>query len=326
MKNIQTQVAIVTHDGKFHLDEVMAVGILNYIQYSQAKIIRTRDSKLIDKADYVVDVGRVADHATKRYDHHQGIMRNKLYPANFTDEGKLIPYSSAGLIWFYYGRSYLTKKQISRCEIDKIWNFVDKEIMMTIDKIDNGIEFANNLSLNDIISSYNPTWNDPTTTIADHQLIKRDDETFKLAMKICIDYLNRKINYYSSIIKSEDIVKKSLMSSKFFFRTLFLKKGMPWQRHVWTHDPGPDFKILMVLHPSNIPGHWNILTVPISYERRYELPRLPIPKHWYGIGEKQLHDINIPGIFVTKNGNMIGASSYDNAVKIIEYLFKLTSY
>ncbi len=69
MKN--TGLNIVTHNGKFHNDEVCAIALLRLSGQSCDNIIRTRDGEVICKADYVVDVGGLYDPDFKRFDHHQ---------------------------------------------------------------------------------------------------------------------------------------------------------------------------------------------------------------------------------------------------------------
>jgi uncharacterized UPF0160 family protein len=64
---------IVTHDGRFHADEVMAVAILHeYLGDMPVK--RTRNvasADLEDPAVWVVDVGMVHDPSKRCFDHHQ---------------------------------------------------------------------------------------------------------------------------------------------------------------------------------------------------------------------------------------------------------------
>ena len=73
-KRIKTDgVAIGTHNGHFHADEALAVYMLrkHVPTYSNAKLVRTRDPKLLEECHTVVDVGGVYDAAANRYDHHQ---------------------------------------------------------------------------------------------------------------------------------------------------------------------------------------------------------------------------------------------------------------
>lgn len=84
---------IGTHSGTFHCDEILAVSFGFQIQkfhkfsdlnrefqvymlsqlpeFSNHKLLRSRDQEKLNQCDIVVDVGSVFDPATKRYDHHQ---------------------------------------------------------------------------------------------------------------------------------------------------------------------------------------------------------------------------------------------------------------
>ena len=63
---------IGTHNGKFHCDEALACFMLRKLpEYSNAEIIRTRDPKVLNTCDVVVDVGGDYDPSSHRYDHHQ---------------------------------------------------------------------------------------------------------------------------------------------------------------------------------------------------------------------------------------------------------------
>lgn len=63
---------IGTHSGTFHSDDAMACMMLTrYIpEYKDSQIIRTRDMKVLDTMNLVVDVGFKYDPLTHRYDHH----------------------------------------------------------------------------------------------------------------------------------------------------------------------------------------------------------------------------------------------------------------
>lgn len=59
---------IGTHNGAFHCDEALACAILRSLpEYEASEVVRTRDQKVLDTCDVVVDVGGVFDHQTKRY-------------------------------------------------------------------------------------------------------------------------------------------------------------------------------------------------------------------------------------------------------------------
>lgn len=53
---------IVTHDGRFHADEILACVLLKFLpEFKDSDIQRSRDQKIIDAGDVVVDVGGVYD-------------------------------------------------------------------------------------------------------------------------------------------------------------------------------------------------------------------------------------------------------------------------
>ena len=85
---------IVTHNGHFHTDELMAVAVL-LLKFPDAEVVRTRDEKIIKQADIAVDVGQIYDPASTRFDHHQ--------PGGARKRENGIPYASFGLVWKEYG-------------------------------------------------------------------------------------------------------------------------------------------------------------------------------------------------------------------------------
>ncbi|RKZ62152.1 MAG: MYG1 family protein, partial [Gammaproteobacteria bacterium] len=135
---------IATHNGNFHADDVFSIAALKCVLPS-FKLIRTRDSELIAKADIVVDVGGEYDSDADRFDHHQR------GGAGERENG--IPYSSFGLIWQKYGLEICQGNQ-------DVANAVDAGLVSTIDAIDCGhVEgISQGISLSQTISMFNPTW------------------------------------------------------------------------------------------------------------------------------------------------------------------------
>ena len=84
---------IVTHSGRFHADDLFATAIMLEYLDGEAEVIRSVDPKVIEKADYVLDIGRVYDPSKNRFDHHQGT-------AGARSNG--ISYASAGLVWKHF--------------------------------------------------------------------------------------------------------------------------------------------------------------------------------------------------------------------------------
>ena len=85
---------VITHNGCFHTDDVFAVAIISLVE-GKVEISRTRDEKVFETADYVVDVGGQYSPSRKRFDHHQ--------KGGAGTHVNGIPYASCGLVWNAYG-------------------------------------------------------------------------------------------------------------------------------------------------------------------------------------------------------------------------------
>src|SRR5512139_750518 len=62
---------VVTHDGSFHADDVLAFALIRVFRDPEAELVRTRDRDRIAAADVAIDVGDEYDPARRRFDHHQ---------------------------------------------------------------------------------------------------------------------------------------------------------------------------------------------------------------------------------------------------------------
>lgn len=90
---------VVTHDGIFHSDEVIAIALLTFGQ-DNLKIVRTRYKASIDTAEFTIDVG--GEYAPKegKFDHHQ--FKDEVLDRDgniITPRDPFYGLSSAGLIW-----------------------------------------------------------------------------------------------------------------------------------------------------------------------------------------------------------------------------------
>lgn len=120
------KIKVVTHDSRFHADDVFAVATLDLVFNGKIKVIRTRDEDLIKKGDIVLDVGLIYDAEKNRFDHHQK------EGAGIRENG--IPYASFGLIWKHFGRRLCS---------DRAWEIIEKKIVQSIDAGDNGVSTFN---------------------------------------------------------------------------------------------------------------------------------------------------------------------------------------
>lgn len=130
---------IGTHDGTFHADEACAIWMLKQLNlYKNAKVIRTRDTKILDKLDVVVDVGGVYDEFKNRFDHHQ-----KEFKDTFSEnhETRL---SSAGLIYKRFGRGVIRSfyPEISKTDLEIVYQKVYTNFIEALDGNDNGVKYV----------------------------------------------------------------------------------------------------------------------------------------------------------------------------------------
>lgn len=132
------QNTIITHDGQFHADEVLACGILLEI-YPHAKICRSRDPHIISKGDIVVDVGKIYNPLEGKFDHHQAGCDEK-----YSDE-HTIPMSSVGMVYKEYSNLlfntlYGADIKKNKLDIRTIMDTVYKIFILEIDAVDNGVK------------------------------------------------------------------------------------------------------------------------------------------------------------------------------------------
>ncbi|KAF2604393.1 hypothetical protein F2Q70_00027503 [Brassica cretica] len=94
-----------THNGSFHCDEALGCFMIRLSdEFSGADIVRTRDPKILEELDAVLDVGGVYDPFHDRYDHHQ-----KGFEEVF-GHGFNTKLSSAGLVYKHFGKEIIAKE------------------------------------------------------------------------------------------------------------------------------------------------------------------------------------------------------------------------
>jgi len=194
MKKKEKQKIIITHNGKFHADDVFAVATVNLIFSEKLRLIRTRDESLISKGDIVIDVGGVYNSKRNRFDHHQ--------PEGAGKRKNGIPYSSLGLVWKKFGSKVCGNKKIS--------DYLDKKFVQQIDAVDNGFDITRHkidvpiYDISQLIDAWVPAWDE-----------KKDvDRTFREAVEVAKQVLLREIIKARSKFKAEKYVKAAYHRSK----------------------------------------------------------------------------------------------------------------
>jgi uncharacterized UPF0160 family protein len=124
---------LVTHNGQFHADDVLAYTILNVI-YPKNKLIRTRNVEIISKGNVVFDVGEKYEPENNLFDHHQ-VNCNEFFNEKFD-----IPMSSAGMVYKKFGKKLIKKiVEIEKDLINEVYQKFYETFILQFDAIDNGI-------------------------------------------------------------------------------------------------------------------------------------------------------------------------------------------
>lgn len=291
-KNIIT---IVTHSGQFHADDIFAVAtlVLALEDTHEIKIVRSRDPKIINEADYVVDVGGIYNEEKKRFDHHQegraGSRENGIF------------YSSFGLVWKAYGDNITGSSEIMTT--------LDKKLVSSIDARDNGlaspkplIEDVYMYDICDFFGAYKIGWKDDE---------KELDINFMFCVNIAKNLLKREIKGLKDKKEAEDEIEVEYSRSK-DKRLIILNKY--YSRHTDMLSEYND--VLMVLSPKLMDGTWGVEMIrkdPKSYDAR-----LYFPKSWAGKSGKELEEITgVVGSLFCHNGRfLVVARSKEAALKL----------
>ncbi len=319
---------IATHDGSFHADETVACAILSYL-YDHCEVIRSRDPKLLETADLIIDVsGRNDD---KHFDHHSNEF-NLSRPNG-------IHYATAGLMWLKFGRAYLERiakehfPESIRAEFsDEIFTAaqarIDQEIMYGVDLNDNG---QLNSYLNDLIQPRTPQ---------DQKIMDELNEFYRytpdipylVAMQnlpnVTGDEQNAQFSTTVKVLKTLLInaAINALNTEQGIAKVLALYEGgpllimhekLPWTQAVLSHfERFAD--CMLAIYPDRKRG-WRIQTLPFSKAERFK-NKLPAPKAWRGLDEAELDRVTgLHGtIFVHRAGFTGGAMEFDTILQMAQ--------
>jgi len=305
---------IATHDGVFHADEVFACATLLRV-YPDAEIIRTRDREVYDGCDIVVDVGGIYDPEKGLFDHHQRFFEERY------DNGVIL--SSFGLVWRAYQGQVVGNDPDTRLGLGGTV-MVEHALVMPVDAVDNGqplynggepcfkglhgMDSVSGLSVSRIVSSFNPTWQEPKDR--EHQ-----DQCFHSALKVASQLLDRQIQIASAHAEGRAEVGHAAYNARFGDHKEIIcleRAGLPWQAILCQMET-PTY----VIFPTPDRETWMVQCVPPevgSFEKRK-----PLPKAWAGLRDADLAALTVEGAVFCHNGRFIaGAKTFDGAYKMAE--------
>lgn len=305
-------IEIVTHDGPFHADDVLAVAILQRI-YKTNNLVRTRDQDIIDQADFVVDVGSVYDHDLRRYDHHMRVPPN---------DGRNHVYSSAGLIWKHYAKSYLraigipSKYVYKNDTIDvhsQIIGIMKHRWINPIDLNDNGI-IHTQTPISDVVGSLAPIISQKTPDGYDRQFDIAVGMVSTLFERACFHCVEKIIKQYQF-----NTHKPSYLHDG---------KIMVSQYEVSNFKYFSESDVHFVIYPVSDfreEGSTYWIARPI-YQSVSGLYKTPVPEHLLGLGEEDLNALSLKDIlFVHHSGFMTRARTVQAAIGFCESLINTQS-
>ncbi|MEK7642180.1 MAG: MYG1 family protein [Patescibacteria group bacterium] len=287
---LKPKIKIVTHSGNFHADEVFALATLSLWAEKQGKrveIVRTRDPKIIEQADIVVDVGGEYNFDKGRFDHHQRDGAGKRTNG--------IPYASFGLVWKHYGR------EISD---PKTFEILDNILATPIDAFDNGVNTTKDLI--EGVHSYSVGEEliyalrcDPSGKGFEHFL-----DMAKLVIR-------SEISRIQKLDKDEKLVLEEIKKQS-EPEILELSEDVVWE------EVTQDYKnIKMVVCPELNTGEWCVES-PRDDITNFDTTRVLFPENWRGLREKALEEASgIKGaIFCHRAGFFAVAKTRDVAIQM----------
>lgn len=284
---------IVTHNGKFHADDIFAVATLRLITGGASTIVRTRDQAEIDSADYVVDVGAVHDPEKNRFDHHQqggaGVRSNG------------IPYASFGLVWKKFGEEICGSAEVSAR--------IDAKIASPIDADDNGVTLVESVNettpynFHSFLYAFRPTWKENPDMY---------DSSFLELVPLAEKVLRREIIIARDGLEASKKVTEAYEAST-DKRLVVLDSWYPYQETLGTYS-----EPLYIVAPRAVDNLWKVETVrkgAYGFENRKSLP-----VQWAGLRDGVLAEASgVPDAVFCHNGRFLAvAKTKEGALKLAE--------
>lgn len=299
---------IATHSANFHTDDVFGTAaLLLYLEQKgeKAKVIRTFEPEVWQKADYILDIGRVYDPKKNLFDHHQG-------GAGERPNG--IPYASFGLIWKKYGKALAGSQRAA--------DMIDEEMISFIDADDNGVTTYTSI-LPDIkiftISEYVGMEADAIKSI-DHADRVAAHKAYDKKFRELVEWAKGVIR--SAVTKSKEKLKFEKEAIKAYEsapdkRVIVLKRFLPYSFS--------DFQepLLMVYPDLRTEGVWCAKNIRIKNEPLKG--RFYFPESWRGKTGAELEQATgIKGAtFCHLSGFLVCASSKEAVLELVQKAFKI---
>jgi len=282
---------IVTHNSQFHADDVCAVAVLHLVLKGRYKVVRSREPRVIDAADYVVDVGGVFDASRQRFDHHQ--------KGGAGERQNRIPYAAFGLVWKEYGLMLTGSEAVARD--------IDENVVTPFDASDNGFEIYESkvkgvepYTFSHYLSSLNPSWDESQDF----------DARFKEAVAIAVPMLRRAIERAVGSEKGKKFTEEAYQKAE-DKRIIELDGLYPWREILLSH-PEPVF----VVRKNAEGGTWGARAIPL--EETGFANRKDFPPEWAGLSGGELARVSgvSDAVFCHNKRFLVVAKTREGALKL----------
>ena len=322
---------IGTHSGTFQADEALGVWMLRQLpDYRNSKVVRSRDSNVLDKLDIVIDVGGVYDHDALRYDHHQRGYDERFDEGKESTEGRCTKLSASGLVYRHYGKDVIKQyyPMLSEDSLELAYVKLYDSMLEALDAIDTGVEmvpdgvevlYKDSTGLSSRVSRCNPRWNEVDESTGEPP---NPDERFEIASQMCgEDFLSVMTRIVESDIPARDFVERSLLKrheTDASGEIIALESGgLPWRGHLYDlekeHNVDPLIKFVLYTDQANM---WRVQAVTVE-GRGFE-NRLSLPEEWRGVRDEDLAKLaGIPGCTFCHAAGFIGGNeTYEGALQM----------
>ena len=288
---------IVTHNERFHADDVFATAVMQIMYGSDAEVVRSRDTDVINSADIVYDVGGIYDEEKNRFDHHQQEF------SETRENG--IPYAAFGLVWKKWGEKICGSKIVA--------DMVDKKLVQVIDAGDNGFKTHEKLnkdyssySVDWMIKSFGPSWKEDKGFDYDTAFFK--------AVDFAKPILEREIKLAQDSAEAIPIVEKAYSDAK-DKRIIIFDRFVP-RGDILNKYPEPAF----VISPEADTDRWRMVAV----QEEGFVNRVDPPMEWRGLYDEELQKASgvDDAVFCHRSGFLTIAGSFDGIMKMVNIALK----
>lgn len=297
---------LITHDERFHFDEVLSTAILKRI-YPDATVIRSRDNDIIKTGDIVYDVGSIFDPETNRFDHHMST-----FTETYSEEYN-VKLSSSGLIYKYFKEQLFEYYGVKRSEDDLYKWLIEKvykRYFLAADAVDNGVDIYGEIrphTIYDLVENLN---------YHEDLVSDKQNEQFNKAVEIVgmdlDNFMNRILTtWYYKFIEVEKILEKHddyiLVSDSYINVSLILDVEKKLNKN-----------IIYLIFPSM--GKYKIRA--INEEKKTFKSKIPLKEEWRGKREDELADLIEGGFFVHSSGFIGMNYTLEGAIKMARESFE----